>query len=133
VNLKYVENPVLEAADIAGLREAVGWDGRKDQWEKIAGCTYLTAACFDHDRLVGFVDVLSDGVDDALIRGLVVHPAYQRQGIGLELLQMVIKKVKAEKIKTTNVLFDLELAGLYRKAGFKIIGGGIIDIEREGF
>lgn len=131
--LQFVENPKLDTGVVAELRSAVGWDAEKKRLEMVVGCTYMTAACFDDNQLVGFVDVMSDGLDDALIRGLVVHPAFQRRGIGLQLLQMVIGQTKKDGIKTTNVLFDPGLIDFYQKAGFKIICGGIIENETEGF
>lgn len=133
MQLRYVENPVLKAAEVARLRVAVGWDAREKQLEKIIGKTYSTAACYDNDTLVGFVDVISDGVDDAFIRNLVVHPDYQRYGIALELLKIIARRTKADRIKTVNVLFESELVDLYRKAGFRIVNGGMIDHENEGF
>lgn len=133
MQLRYVENPVLKAAEVARLRVAVGWDAREKQLEKVIDKTYLTAACFDNDNLVGFVDVISDGVDDAFIRNLVVLPGYQRFGIALELLNIIIRRTKADRIKTVNVLFEPELIDLYRKAGFRIVNGGMIDHENEGF
>jgi len=133
VHLTYTLNPQLRAEDVAALRSAVGWDARKDKLRKIIGYTYLTGACFDSDRLIGFVDVISDGVDDALVRNLLVHPGYRKQGIALALLEMIIKKLREDSIKTINVLFEPDLAELYRKAGFRIIGGGMIDNEAKEF
>ncbi len=129
MHLTYTLNPRLRAEDVAVLRSAVGWDARKDKLKKIIGYTYLTGACFDQDHLVGFVDVISDGVDDALVRNLLVHPDYQGQGIAIALLEMVIQRIREDNIKTINVLFEPELAELYRKAGFRVIGGGMIDNE----
>lgn len=133
MHLRFVESPVLKPDDVARLRVAVGWDAREKQLEKIIGNTYSTAACYDHENLVGFVDVISDGVDDAFIRNLLVHPDYQRYGIALKLLKIIISRTKADRIKTVNVLFEPELTDLYRKAGFRIISGGMIDHENEGF
>jgi len=133
VHLQYVINPELEAEDVAVLRSAVGWECRKDKLKKVIGFTYMTAACFDGEHLVGFVDVISDGVDDALIRNLLVHPNYQRKGIALNLLKKVIEKTRRDQVKTINVLFEPELVALYQKAGFSIIKGGIIDNEAEEF
>ncbi len=133
MRLRYSENPDLEAEMVAALRSEVGWDARKEKLERIIGRTYTTAACFDGNRLIGFVDVISDGVDDAFIRNLLVHPDYRGKGIGLRLLQIIIKRIKTDRIKTINVLFEPQLAELYRKAGFRIIKGGIIDNEEEGF
>lgn len=127
--LEFVINPIIDAGQLADLRKTVGWDARREKLKQIVGCTYLTAGCFDQHRLVGFVDVLSDGVDDALIRSLVVDPRYQGRGIGLELLKMITAIIKKDQIKTVNVLFEPELAPFYRKAGFRIISGGLIDNE----
>ncbi len=132
MGLLYVENPELDAAVVAELRAKVGWDARKEQLENILGSTYLTVACFDDNELVGIIDVISDGIDDALIRNLVVHPEYQGKGIGHELLIKVLDRLKSNRIKTINVLFESELTEFYRKAGFRIVSGGIIDNE-EGF
>ncbi len=129
--MQYIVNPDVTAEEIANLRCAAGWDKRKDKLEMIIGNTYLTVACFDGDNLVGFVDIISDGVDDALIRNLIVHPAYQRKGVALKLLQIVIKIMEEKKIKTVNVLFEPALKALYLKAGFKVICGGIIDNEER--
>lgn len=130
----YKINPVLSAEEIADLRKKVGWEPREDRLEKLVDCTYLAAACFDGDKLIGYVDVLSDGLEDALIRSLVVHPAYQRRGIALKMLELVVSKIRAARIKTINVLFEPELKSLYEKAGFRIVCGGLIDNDKqEGF
>lgn len=132
--LRYELNPDISAELVASLRQRCGWEARQKKMEKIIGCTYLTAACFDDQKLIGFVDALSDGVEDALIRGLVVDPDYRRRGIAVALLNIVIERIKADQIKTVNVLFDEpNLADLYRKAGFRIVSGGLIDNEAEGF
>jgi len=129
--LRYLVNPEVDVGELSKLRTAVGWDERRHKLEKIVGCTYLAVACYAGSRLVGFVDVLSDGVDDALIRGLMVDPEFQNQGIALELLNIVTATIRKDRIKTVNVLFEPELEPLYRKAGFRIVCGGLIDTEDD--
>ncbi|HED24338.1 MAG TPA: N-acetyltransferase [Firmicutes bacterium] len=131
--LKFVENPEVKGAEVASLRESVGWDSRRVQMEKIIGSSFIAAACFDGDLLVGHVDVISDGIDDALVRSLIVRPTYQGRGIGRELLRIIINRLREKKIKTISVLFEHELANFYHRAGFRVVGGGIIDTEEEGF
>ncbi len=131
--MQYQLNPFLKVEDVAALRIKVGWDSRKEQLQCILGKTYLSAACFDNSRLVGMIDVISDGVDDALIRNLMVDPDYHREGVALKLLEMVKNQLKADRIKTVNVLFEPDLRALYVKAGFRVVCGGIIDNEKEGF
>jgi len=129
VQLKYVVNPAVQPEKVASLRESVGWDNRLAQLKETIGSTYLIIACFHDVNLVGFVDVISDGVDDALIRNLMVHPDYCGKGIALNLLKYTAERLSEDRIKTVNVLFEPELADLYQKAGFNIICGGIIDNE----
>ena len=121
--------PHLKAEQVAELRELVNWDGRIEKFRKKLGNTYFCVACFADDTLVGYVDVVSDGIDDAYIRDLVVHPEYQRRGIGSKLLDMIIKRVRSDRIKTLNVVFEPRLNEFYEKANFVIMAGGIIDNE----
>ncbi len=132
MSLIFKIDPDISVKKVAELRRLVGWEEREKEISRVIGDTFMTAGCFEGEQLVGFVDVLSDKVEDALIRSLVVHPDYQRMGIALKLLEMVIERIKAEKIKTINVLFEPELEQLYRKAGFKIVSGGLIENEAEG-
>ncbi len=129
MKLDFVFDPPLEAETVAALRLAVGWDERLEQIRRAAGRNYLTAACFAGELLAGYVEVISDGVDDAYIRNLMVHPGYRRRGIALGLLRMVTARIRADGIKMANVLFEPDMASLYRKAGFVIVAGGLIDNE----
>lgn len=130
--LRYEVTPELSPAAVASLRRAVGWEVREEALRKTVGCCYLSVGCFDGEALVGYVEVLSDGVDDAFIRNLLVAPVYQRRGVALGLLRTLLKRLRHDGIKTVNVLFQPELAELYRQAGFRIISGGIIDNDPPG-
>ncbi len=129
MQLIFVEKPDLKPEAVAGLRMAVGWDERLNKITQMQGRIYYWAGCFNGDDLVGYVEAISDRVDDAYIRNLMVHPDHQRRGIALKLLTMSAAQIKADGIKMVNVLFEPELTALYRKAGFSIISGGLIDNE----
>ncbi|MBW2306110.1 MAG: GNAT family N-acetyltransferase [Deltaproteobacteria bacterium] len=129
--IRFVENPDLNAEEVAALRKAVGWDGRVEKLKKILGNTFISAGCFYNGRLVGYVDVVSDAVDDAYIRNLMVHPEYQGRGIGSELISTILRRIKREGIKMANVLFEPHLVDFYRKCGFTIMAGGVIDNEKK--
>ena len=74
LRLRYELKPELSALRVASLRERVGWDPREDRYDKILGSTYRWAGCFAASRLIGYVDVVSDGVDDAFVRDLMFTP-----------------------------------------------------------
>jgi ribosomal protein S18 acetylase RimI-like enzyme len=127
LQIEFVEKPEIEAEALALLRKSVGWDGHVDQVSQTIGCSYFWAGCFTAGQLVGYVEAISDGIDDAYIRNLIVHPEYQRRGLGLKLLGLATERIKAAGIKMANVLFEPQLAPFYRKAGFTIIAGGLIN------
>lgn len=127
MQIELVEKPEIQAEELALLRKSVGWDGQVEQVIQTVGCSYFWAGCFAGGKLVGYVEVISDGIDDAYIRNLIVHREYQRRGIGLKLLGLATARIKADGIKMANVLFEPELAPFYRKAGFAIISGGLIN------
>lgn len=130
MEFRYEYTPDLKAEQVASLRESVGWDARVEKFKKKLGNTYFCVACLKDDSLVGYLDVVSDGIDDAYIRDLVVHPDYQRRGIGLKLLNMVIKRVKSDGIKMVNVIFEPRLEKFYKRANFVIMSAGLIDNEK---
>ena len=127
--MRYEFDAPLRAEQIAELRELVGWDRREEQYARLAGHTYFTLACLDGERLVAYLDVLSDGVEDAFIRDLMVRREYQRRGIGTRLLKMAQERIRAAGIRSVGVIFEPELAPFYRQAGFQVVAGGVMDNE----
>lgn len=131
MNLTFTYDPVLNSGSVDALREAVGWDVNPERTGKAAAGAYFRLGCLDGDLLVGYLEVISDAVDDAYIRNLMVHPAYRRRGIALKMLRMAVDRARSCGIQTCNVLFEPELAPFYLKAGFEIIAGGIITNKRH--
>lgn len=81
-------------ADVmAGLLRSVGWDARAAHpalfGRAIAGTPEMAAA-WDGDRLVGTARSLTDGAVYAHIATVVVHPRYQRLGIGERLMHALM-------------------------------------------
>ncbi len=72
---------------------------------------------------------LERGPHDAYVRDLAVHPAYQRRGIGSELLRLVLRRTRQDGIYASNVLFEPRLAEFYRRAGFRVCAGGVVTQE----
>jgi N-acetylglutamate synthase-like GNAT family acetyltransferase len=131
MELRYEYSPHLKAEQIAHLRLSVGWDGRVEKYKRKIGNSYFCVACFDNDALIGYADVVSDGVDDAYIRDVIVHPDYQHRGIGLTLLSMITTRIRTDGIKMVHVIFNPLLEEFYKKAHFRIMCSGVIDNEAQ--
>lgn len=113
--------------EIADLREAVGWDRAEATQQRVLDGSYCYYVVRDGKSLAGFLNVVSDGVADALLVNVVIHPRSQGNGLGRALVRRAVDDVTAAGIQCIQVTFLPELEGFYRKCGFHILGGAVID------
>ncbi len=69
------------------------------------------------DRVVGFINALTDGMLSAYIPLLEVLPEYQKQGIGRELVTRMMARLDA--LYMVDLLCDPPLAAFYNRFGLK--------------
>lgn len=81
----------------------------------------------DANRLVGFLNVISDGIGDAFLLDLMVAPDFQSRGIGKALVKKAVMDLTDDGIRCIHATFTPDLEGFYRKCGFPIFSAGIID------
>ncbi|MCL2546246.1 MAG: GNAT family N-acetyltransferase [Oscillospiraceae bacterium] len=76
----------------------------------------LVISAWEEERLVGAVRVLSDKIMRSIIYDLVVHPEFQRKGIGSELVKRCIAHFPNSEwlLGTTK-----DIAGFYERLGFQ--------------
>ncbi len=116
--MTYIENKPVDAKAIADLRQTLGWNRMEDCYKNERMNSYFHIGAFDGDQLVGFVDTVSNSVTDAYIQDLMVHPDYQGNGIGTELISRAIEYLKKNHIFMISVLFDEKLKLFYKRFGF---------------
>jgi len=80
--------------------------------------SYFHISVYDGDKLIGYIDTVSNGVTDAYIQDLMVSPEYQGKGIGTELMNRTISYLKARKIYMISVVFEEKLLPFYKQFGF---------------
>jgi ribosomal protein S18 acetylase RimI-like enzyme len=127
MNIEFYRKGFVEDEEITKLRASVGWDNKilPHSILKERLFTYFTARV--NGELIGYMNVLSDGSADAYLQDLMVHPKYQKRGIGSELLKRAIKYLQQKRIRSIQVIFDPEVEDFYKKFGFNIVKAGIID------
>jgi ribosomal protein S18 acetylase RimI-like enzyme len=78
--------------------------------------TDVAVCAWDGDHLIGFGRVLTDFVFRATIWDVIVDEAYQKQGIGTEIVQRILQHPRLKKVE----LFWLctRRPGFYEKLGF---------------
>ena len=104
--------PVVELLRASGMNRPV--DDMNRIQRMLEGADLILTA-WDADRLIGLVRAISDFSWTTYINEVAVHPNYQRQGIGRELLERVF----ATSSEARYVLHSVEGAeGFYERLGF---------------
>ncbi len=117
----------IEPEEIESLRTIVGWDKMEGKYAQILPRFYTYYSVRTANELVGFLSILSDGMGDAFLIDLMVHPDHRGKGIGTALVRQTIRDMKSEGIKCIQVTFNPELESFYKRFGFHIFKAGIID------
>jgi GNAT superfamily N-acetyltransferase len=118
----------LSGTQIENLRVAIGWDRMDGYYDRILLRSYVHFSVHnDNGRLIAFVNVISDGIADAFLVDLMVHPDFQGRGIGQALVNQAIEGLRADGIRAIQVIFEPHLEPFYRACGFHIMQSGIID------
>ena len=78
--------------------------------------TVFTA--WDGDKLIGLINALDDGTMTAYVHYLLINPAYQGNGIGKELVRLLVEKYK-DYLRIVLIAYDKEV-DFYKNCGFEV-------------
>ncbi|MEQ1558550.1 MAG: GNAT family N-acetyltransferase [Methyloglobulus sp.] len=112
----------IEAKELVSLMASVGW-GDESNYDNQAVERSLSAYPFiAHCRdsaglLVGYVSAFSDGAFSTFVGELVVRPEFQHNGIGTELLRLVVDKYSGVPVYATP--FE-DVQQFFLERGFRI-------------
>ena len=116
--ITYSDKHDFSAAELERLFLSVEWSsGHFPDKLVLAMQGFKTVfSAYDGDKLVGMICVMDDGVMNAYVHYLLVDPAYQGQGIGRTLVEMVKEKYK-DYLRIAVIGYDAELS-FYKNCGF---------------
>ena len=114
----YRYNEAVSAKALSDLRESVGWNRMEGEYNNPLMTSYYHIAVYEDDKMVGYIDSVSNGVTDAYIQDLMVHPDYQGKGLGTELMNQMIAYLKENRIYIISVVFEESLKPFYDRFGF---------------
>jgi GNAT superfamily N-acetyltransferase len=96
---------------------------------KMLDNTPVKLGAWDGDTLIGFVRALSDGMYKAYIDDVVVDEPYRKRGVGTQLIQRML-----EKLKGVNVVFlncGEQVVAFYKKFGFEVNKGFTLSLQQR--
>ena len=86
--------------------------------------SYRVVLAWQDDRIIGFINAISDGIAAAFIPWLEVRPEYQGRGVGRELVTRLLDQLAP--MYSVDLTCDPELGAYYRTLGFReLLGMGI--------
>lgn len=122
----YTDLHQITEKDLEGF--FVGWKAPlscEQHYQILVNSSYFVLAYDTHEqRVVGFVNALSDQVSFAFIPMIEVLPEFQNQGIGTELLKRILHQLA--DISNIDLTCDLELQDFYSKFGMLKSTGMVI-------
>ncbi|MEH2164454.1 MAG: GNAT family N-acetyltransferase [Nostoc sp.] len=83
----------------------------------IANSEPVISVC-DRDQLIGFARATSDGIYRATIWDVVIHPEYQSNGLGSNLVKTVLSHPRMRRVERIY-LMTTHQQGFYKKIGFQ--------------
>ncbi len=118
MNIKYEKNKTLDTVELQKLFLSVEWDSGNypDKLAQAIAGAHSVFTAWDDDKLVGLINVLSDGHMAAYVHYLLVRPEYQSKGIGKALISQVFESYAHVPTKVL-IAYEPE-AGFYENCGF---------------
>ena len=117
---------LLIDADLNALFAAAWPDHQQIQFGPILRHSLTWIAAQAGDRLIGFVNVASDGGAHAFLLDTTVHPEWQRHGIGRRLVTAAADEARAAGATWLHVDYEPHLDGFYRGCGFRPTAAGLL-------
>ena len=124
--------------DVLPLYQAVGWTNYTNQpqmLEQSLAHSLATYLARDGEEIVGVVRLVGDGFSSVFVQDLIVLPSYQRQGIGIALMEKALGDFKdAYQVQLATDQTEKTL-GFYRSLGFETLSTydctGMIWVDRK--
>lgn len=122
--MEYKEN-MLCYEDYYKLRESVDWLNLSEQQaQKALNRSLYTVIAVENNQTIGMGRLIGDGLYYMIV-DIIVHPAYQKNGVGSQIISMIIKYVDDETPingrSSIQLIAEKGKETFYQNMGFKLI------------
>ncbi len=121
----FSESKPFDLIELEQLLQAVGWGRRPLRRVKRAlDNSLLKVGLWQHDpkfpRLIGFARCTGDGIIDATIWDVAIHPVYQGFGLGKELMSYILQSLTRKEIERVYLFADPGVVSFYKRQGWQL-------------
>jgi ribosomal protein S18 acetylase RimI-like enzyme len=115
----------IDLFELEQLCDAVGWSRRPlRRVRKALEHSLLVVGLWRHDarlpKLVGFARCTGDGVIEATVWDVAVHPLYQGAGLGKQLMVYVLDLLRAMQVERVSLFADPGVVAFYGAQGWQL-------------
>ena len=125
LTLVFSQSRQLDLVELEQLLEAVGWSRRPVRRVRRAlANSLIKVGLWRHDprvpRLIGFARCTGDGIFEATVWDVAVHPLYQRAGLGSQLMAYVLETLQQMGTERVSLFADPGVVSFYRHQGWEL-------------
>ena len=115
----------IDLIELEQVCDAVGWSRRPlRRVRRALQHSLLLVGLWRHDprfpKLVGFARCTGDGVVEATVWDVVVHPLYQGAGLGKLLMAFVLDELREMEVERVSLFADPDVVGFYAAQGWEL-------------
>ncbi len=125
LKLVFSKERPFDLIELEQLLEAVGWTRRPVRRVKRAlDNSLVTVGLWLHDpsfpRLIGFARCTGDGILEATVWDVAVHPFYHGCGLGKKLMEYILEVLRDMGIERVTLFADPGVVSFYEQQGWKL-------------
>ncbi|MED1783481.1 GNAT family N-acetyltransferase [Brevibacillus fortis] len=119
-------NLPIVADEVPKLRELVGWDGRYSDYPTLfERCNFWAGLRDEENKLIAFGYVAGMGLQHGYMEDIIVHPEYQKKGIGESLVRKLLQEAERVGLEIVTLTYDSKHTFFYTRSGFTPCSGGL--------
>ncbi|MBT2699075.1 GNAT family N-acetyltransferase [Bacillus sp. ISL-40] len=123
---KVIINMPISNNEVPELRELVGWGRReKDYPTLFERCNFWAGVRDEKNKLIAFGYVCGMGLEHGYMEDIIVHPDYQKQGIGVKLVKVLLQESERFGLGIVTVTYEENNTNFYKICGFTPGSGGV--------
>ena len=118
IEYRYIKD--IDKRQLRALFLSVNWDSGNypDKLQLALKGSHQVVTAWDGDKLVGLMNSLADGVMNVFFLYLIVHPDYQKKGVGQKLVESMLREYK-DYARKMVMAYDEALV-FFQKCGFEV-------------
>ena len=125
LTLVFSQTHSFDLGELEQLLEAGGWSRRPvRRVRKALANSLLKVGRWRHDpripRLVGFARCTGDGVFEATVWDVAVHPLYQGSGLGRQMMAYVLEALEQIGTERVSLFADPGVVSFYQRQGWAL-------------